>query len=254
MAVVRQVQQGVGYMNYLFFALLVIAAVVFLLDSSRSCGTAIDFCTISIFLLVFTISMLMLLVLSFVVGWPARYEHGARGGAFKYGSVKMFFLEDINLKQIILIPSGLFAVFVVSYLAILAHNPVAGIFASGAIMMGIFLYSNSALPVILIHGSYNALVVALRSQQLAFLPNFSQSPINVPDISFQLFPQQIINQMLTQILLVAPAEEVFKIFMVTVFIIIIKMRFNFGGMFANAIAGTISVFIWAAYHLQINTY
>ena len=191
----------------------------------------------------------MLLLLSLIT-----YDHGNKGGAFKYGNVKMFFLEDINLKQIILIPIGLLLVFVVSYAAILAHNPVIGIFASGAIMMGIFFYANSALPAIIIHGSYNALVVLLRSQQLTFLPNFSQSPISVPDVSFQLFPQQIINQMLTQFFLVAPAEEVFKIFMVTVFLIIVKLKFNYSGLFPKVIAGAISVFIWATYHLQINQY
>ena len=249
MRTLRQVQRGVGYSNYLFFSILLIASVVFLLDSSKSCGTAIDFCTISIFLIVFTISMVMLLLLSLIT-----YEHGSRGGAFKYGNVKMFFLEDINLKQIILIPTGLFAVFIVSYAAILANNPVIGIFLSGTIMMGIFFYSNSALPVIIIHGGYNGLVVLLRSQNLSFLPNFSQSPITIPDISFQLFPQQIINQVLTQFFLVAPAEEVFKIFMVTVFLIIVKLKFNFSGIIPKLIAGSISVFIWATYHLQINTY
>ena len=251
MSTVRQIQRGVGYSNYLFFSILVIAVVVFLLDASKTCGAASDFCTISIFLLIFTVSMVMLLLLSLITG---NYEHNSKGGMFRYGSVKLFFLEDINIKQILLIPGGLLAVFLVSYGAILAHNPIVGIFASGTIMMGIFYYSNSALPVIVIHGSYNALVVLLRSQQLAFLPNFSQSPITVPDVSFQLFNQQIINQMLTQVFLVAPAEEVFKIFMVTVFLIIMRLKFNYSGLIPKLVAGFLSVMVWSVYHLQNNVY
>ena len=235
----------------MFFSITVIGAVSFMLDSTRSCGEALNFCNTVIFIMVFTVCMMMLLVLSILT---ENYKHDSKGGAFRFGSVKFFFLEDINIKQIILIPLGLLAVFLVSYGAILAHNPVLGIFASGSIMMGVFYYGNSAMPVVIIHGAYNALVIYLRSQQLSFLPNFSQSPINVPDISFQIFPVQIINQMLTQMLLVAPAEEIFKIFMVTVFIIIIKLKFNYSGLIPKLIALIISVAIWSGYHLNLNSY
>lgn len=228
----------------------VIAVLVFLLDASKSCSGAIDFCTIAIFLLVFTVSMLMLLVLSLVVGIysPSHNSNGQRGGAFRYQSVTLFFLEDINLKQLILIPIGLGAVFAVSFIAVLASSPLVGIFASGAILMGIFFYSNSAMPVILIHGLYNGIIILLRSQKLGVL---SSSPIQIPDISFGIFDQEVINQFLTQMLLVAPAEELFKIFMVTVFLIIIKLKFNYAGFWPKVIAGGASVFIWASYHAII---
>lgn len=171
------------------------------------------------------------------------------GGYFKYKSVRLFFLEDINLKQVAVIPVGLLGVFIVSYMAIVAQSPLAGIIGSGLIMGSIFLYVNSAMPVIVIHGLYNSIVVFLRSQQLTL---FSTSPISVPDISFQVFNQQVINEILTQILLVAPAEELFKIFMMTVFLIIIKLRFDYSGIGSKVISMILATVVWALYHLQIS--
>ena len=251
----RQVRQTVGYSNYLFFSITVIAVLVFLLDASKSCGSAIDFCTISIFLTVFTVSMAMLLLLSLIIGWPVQYnprhknKDGNIGGAFKEGNLVLFFLEDINIKQLALIPVGLGGVFTISFFAVLTDQPLFGIFGSGAIMMAIFFISNSAMPVILIHGLYNSIVVLLRSQKLGIL---SSSPINIPDVSFNIFDQHVINQVLTQILLVAPSEEIFKIFMVTVFIIFVKLKFNYSGIWVKIIAGSASVSIWASYHAIVS--
>ena len=247
----NQIQQGIGYTNYLFFSITVIAVLVFLLDASKSCGSTIDFCTISIFLAVFTVSMVMLLVLSLIVGVykPTHRENGQSGGAFKKGNLVLFFLEDINLKQVIMIPLGLGGVFAVSFFAVLIQQPIIGIFGSGIIMTSIFFYTNSAMPVILIHGFYNGLVVLLRSQKLGIL---SSSPIAIPDVSFDIFDQEVINQVLTQILLVAPAEELFRIFMITVFLIFIKLKFNYAGFWPKVFAGTASITIWSSYHLIVS--
>ena len=246
-----QVRQIVGYSNYLFFSITVIAVLVFLLDASKSCGTVIDFCTISIFLLVFTVSMLMLLVLSLIIGWPSNYSVNhtngkSRGGAFKNGNLVLFFLEDVNLKQLLMIPLGLGMVFAISFFAVLIEQPLLGIFGSGIVMTSIFFYTNSAMPVILIHGLYNGLVVLLRSQKLGIL---ASSPIKVPDISIGFFDQELINQVLTQLLLVAPAEELFRIFMITVFLIFIKLKFNYAGFWPKVFAGGASISIWSSYHL-----
>ena len=239
----KVIRKAIGYSNYLFFSITVIAVLVFLLDSSKGCDDAIiNFCTISIFIIVFIVSLGMLMLLTLIT-------YDISGGYFKYRSVRLFFLEDITLKQVIVIPAGLLGVFIVSYIAILAQSPLAGIIGSGLIMGSIFLYVNSAMPVIVIHGLYNSIVVFLRSQQLTL---FSTSPISVPDISFQVFNQQVVNEILTQILLVAPAEELFKIFMMTVFLIIIKLRFDFSGIGSKAVAMIISVIIWAMYHLQVS--
>lgn len=246
-----QVKQIIGYSNYLFFSITVIAVLVFLLDASKSCGTAIDFCTISIFLLVFTVSMVMLLVLALITGMyrPVHKENNKTGGAFKSGNLVLFFLEDINLKQLIMIPLGLGMVFAVSFFAVLIQQPMIGIFGSGIIMTSIFFYTNSAMPVILIHGLYNGLVVLLRSQNN--LGILASSPIRVPNESIGFFDQEVINQVLTQILLVAPAEELFRIFMITVFLIFIKLKFNYSGFWPKVFAGGVSVIIWGNYHLIV---
>lgn len=239
----QPVKSIVRYQNYLFFSITVIAVLVFLLDSSKGCDEAIiNFCTISIFIIVFIVSLGMLMLLTLLT-------YDVSGGYFKYKSVRLFFLEDINLKQVAVIPVGLLGVFIVSYMAIVAQSPLAGIIGSGLIMGSIFLYVNSAMPVIVIHGLYNSIVVFLRSQQLTL---FSTSPISVPDISFQVFNQQVINEILTQILLVAPAEELFKIFMMTVFLIIIKLRFDYSGIGSKVISMILATVVWALYHLQIS--
>lgn len=243
--------QIIGYSNYLFFSITVIAVLVFLLDASKSCGSVIDFCTISIFLLVFTVSMLMLLVLALITGVyrPVHRENGKTGGAFKSGNLVLFFLEDVNLKQLLMIPLGLGLVFAISFFAVLIQQPIVGIFGSGIVMTSIFFYTNSAMPVILIHGMYNGLVVLLRSQKLGIL---ASSPIRVPDESIGFFDQELINQVLTQILLVAPAEELFRIFMITVFLIFIKLKFNYAGFWPKVFAGMASVSIWSSYHLIVS--
>lgn len=248
-----QIRQVVGYSNYLFLSITVIAVLVFLLDSSKSCGNAIDFCTISIFLLVFIVSMVMLLLLSFIVGIPynhGKQSNGLQGGAFKNkNNIILFFLEDPNLKQLLVIPLGLGGVFLVSFMAVLVNQPILGIFGSGIIMTTIFFYSNSAMPVIVIHGLYNGIVILLRSQKLGIL---ASSPIRIPDVSIGFFDQEIVNQVLTQILLVAPAEELFRIFMITVFLIFIKLKFNYSGFWPKVFAGGASVAIWSSYHLIIS--
>lgn len=246
----KSIRQSIGYTNYLFFALTVIAVLVFLLDSTRGCNEEIlNFCTNVIFIIVFIVSVGMLLLLSAIQG-KFVLQHDSKGGKFSYKSVEFFYLEDINLKQVILIPVGLGAVFTVSYIAILGNNPLAGIFGSGLVMAAIFGYTRSAMPVILIHGIYNALVVFLRAQQLTLFS--TSSPIYVPNVSFNVFPQQLINEMLTQIVLVAPAEELFKIFMMTVFIIIIKLKFDTSGLGSRIVAMISAVIVWSLFHLQVS--
>ena len=247
---VNQTRQVIGYTNYLFFSIAIIAVLVFLLDSSKSCGNVSEFCTISIFLLVFLASMVMLLVLAVITGGIGLVQGKIQGGAVKLkNNVVLFFLEDPNLKQVIVIPIGLAGVFMISFLAVLANQPIVGIFGSGVIMTTIFYYTNSAMPSIVIHGMYNGLVIMLRSQKLGIL---ASSPIKIPDVSIGFFDQEILNQIFTQILLVAPAEELFRIFMITAFLIFIKLKFNYQGLWPKVVAGTVSVLIWSSYHLIIS--
>ena len=246
----NQTRQAIGYVNYLFFSIAIIAVLVFLLDSSKSCGNVSEFCTISIFLMVFLASMVMLLVLAVITGGIGHVQGKIQGGAVRLkNNVVLFFLEDPNLKQVIVIPIGLAGVFGVSFLAVLVNQPILGIFGSGVIMTSIFFYTNSAMPSIVIHGLYNGVVVLLRSQKLGIL---ASSPIRIPDVSIGFFDQEVINQFLTQLLLVAPAEELFRIFMITVFLIFIKLRFNYVGLWPKVIAGGVSVSVWGSYHLIIS--
>jgi len=247
---VNETRQVVGYTNYIFFSIAIIAVLVFLLDSSKSCGNVSEFCTISIFLMVFLASMVMLLVLTVITGGIGHVQGKLQGSAIRLkNNVVFFFLEDPNLKQAIVIPFGLGGVFGVSFLAVLVNQPLLGIFGSGVIMTSIFFYTNSAMPSIVIHGLYNGIVVMLRSQKLGIL---ASSPLKVPDVSIGFFDQEVINQFLTQLLLVAPAEELFRVFMITVFLIFIKLKFNYAGLWPKVIAGGVSVSVWASYHLIIS--
>ena len=200
--------------------------------------------------MVFLASMVMLLVLAVITGGIGHVQGKIQGGAVRLkNNVVLFFLEDPNLKQVIVIPIGLAGVFGVSFLAVLVTQPIFGIFGSGVIMTSVFFYTNSAMPSIVIHGLYNGVVVLLRSQKLGIL---ASSPIRIPDVSIGFFDQEVINQFLTQLLLVAPAEELFRIFMITVFLIFIKLKFNFAGLWPKVIAGGVSVGIWSSYHLIIS--
>ena len=144
-------------------------------------------------------------------------------------------------------------VWIISYASDALGQPLIGIFGSGIIMMIAFFATKSAMIPILIHGSWNAYVVLERfgvfgsvvGQQLA------SSPIYVPNIGIDIFNQVILSELFTHLILVAPAEELFKIFMYMFFLLVIKLKFKTDDILAIIISGTISVSIWAIYHLNV---
>lgn len=234
---------ALDYSNFILFGLSVIAVLVFFLTSISECE-AQQFCTTTIFLTTGTVSFVMLII----VGILAK-QIDVREGKLK--SIEFFYMQRLTFVKLGLVPVGLGLVFLVSALAVENNQPILGIFGSGITMMAIFFFTSSVAIPILIHGLYNAIVVYLRSGGGNNFAGLSSSPINVPEIGYSLFNQDLLIEMATQILLVAPSEELLKTFMVVFFMIVLALKWSPKSWFIKIIAGGLSVAVWATYHTVI---
>ncbi len=237
-------QPGLDYSNFILFGLSVIAVLVFFLTSITECD-AKQFCTTTIFLTTGTVSFTMLII----VGILAK-QIDIREGKLK--SIEFFYMQRLTLWKIGLVPIGLGAVFLVSALAVENDLAILGIFGSGIIMMSVFFLTSSVAIPILIHGFYNAIVVYLRSSGGNNFAGLATSPINVPEIGYSLFNQDLLIEMATQILLVAPSEELLKTFMVVFFMIVLALKWSPKSWLVKIVAGGLSVAVWATYHTIIS--
>jgi|APSaa5957512535_1039671.scaffolds.fasta_scaffold00325_4 hypothetical protein len=233
---------ALDYSNFILFGISVIAILVFFLTSIVECD-AKQFCTTTIFLTTGTISFLMLVVLGILVK-----KIDLREG--KLNSIEFFYMQRLTLWKLGLVPIGLGLVFLVSFIAVENNSPIAGIAGSGIIMMTIFFLTSSVAIPILIHGFYNAIVVYLRSGTGNTVSGLATSPINVPEIGYTLFNQDLLIEMATQILLVAPSEELLKTFMVAFFMIVLSLKWA-PTWSVKIVSGLLSVGVWATYHTVI---
>jgi hypothetical protein len=236
-------QPGLDYSNFILFGLSVIAVLVFFLTSISECD-AKQFCTTTIFLTTGTISFVMLIV----VGILAK-QIDFREGKFK--SIEFFYMQRLTFWKLGMVPIGLGLIFLVSFIAVENDAPILGIFGSGIIMMVTFFIGSSLAIPVLQHGIYNAIVVYLRSSPGNNLAGLSASPINVPEIGYTLFNQDLLIEMAIQILLVAPSEELLKTFMVVFFMIVLSLKWAPKSWLVKMVAGGLSVAVWATYHTVI---
>ena len=227
-----------GLTTWIFFGLSVITVFVFLLGASQDCGS-VEFCSATIFFLIFIGSLVMLILLGSVNGTIGSRLQGEN-------NVRYFFMQDVTVGKLLWIPAGIVGVFAVSFFAIEIQEPLVGIFLSGLIMLVAFLRTNAILIPIIIHGFYNSAVVYFRSID----PNslLSASPITVPEIGLT-FPDlsQLASEIIFQNVLVAGSEEMFKVFIIAFVIVSTKGTFSSKGI-TKWIAGFIAVTVWAIYH------
>ena len=237
----------VGVTNWLFFGITVIGVLVFLLNEVSSCGSSSDFCSLIIFLAIFTVSWVALIALSLTTG-----KITVKG--VQVSVVQLFFTQEPKGKTFLWYPVGFTIVWIISYTSDALEQPLLGIFGSGIIMMIAFFATRTAMIPILIHGSWNAYVVFERFGVFGSVTGngLSTSPIYVPNIGIDIFNQAVLSEVFTHMFLVAPAEELFKIFMYAFFLLILKLRFKTDDVLSIIIAGTISVGIWSIYHLTIS--
>ncbi len=168
------------------------------------------------------------------------------GGA---GPLGRFMFQPLTTGKLIWIPIGVIAVVGVSYAVTFwdfQFAPFVGIFFSGIIMFIAFLQTNSLLTPIIIHGIYNSIVTYLAQGSNAifngFTPDVGFSGVNLSETTRFLFEIALQNT------LVAPSEEMFKLFGLAIFIAILKGNYARPGL-RVFMAVIIITLIWTVLHL-----
>ena len=195
----------------------------------------------------------------------AQANLGGTGDRAK--DLNIFWTNDIDLNGLLWIAVGIFLV-VVSIFAILffmvgqppevvRNAQFGGIFIGGVIMMVAFLRTNALLVPIIIHGTYNSLVVFLDQTQYAIVGGIDQFALEGGDrvllgvneigIGFA-GAQNLIVEFIWQYTLVATAEEFLKLAILVFVVILINGFFNSKGI-SVAIGGAVAILFWSSLHL-----
>lgn len=229
--------KGTGIGNIIYLGLTVFVVGVVLLGNVNACGSQ-EFCKVTVFALLFGLSGIMLLLF-------AVFTQGGSGQIGGAGELGRFFFQPVTYAKLGWIPIGVIAVTAISYSVTFwdfEYAPFVGIFFSGLIMMIAFLQTNSILIPIVIHGVYNSIVTFLRDGGQLFT-NFT------PSLGDGFAQQtQFWFEVALQNTLVAPSEELFKMFGLAMFIYILQGNYKTPGVRVYISAGMI-VFIWTILHL-----
>lgn len=230
------VGQSLSLSTWLFFATTGIVVGYFLLEAR----TLEEFRGIVTFVHIFGISLLIMVFLAVIT----PLKHRMRGENSQF-----FFNQKIPIKKLIWLGFGIAGVFGISYLAVQVDSKIIGILGSGAFLSIAFFKTNSAIIPILIHGIYNSTVVWLRGIPNSFL---SSSPIYVPDIGVSNeFLGEFGSEVILQIFLIATAEEMFRILIISFFIVAQEGSFSTKGIM-KWLGGMVAVAIWSSYHYVQN--
>ena len=219
-----------GNTTWIFLSLSIIVLLVFLLSSVNTCGS-IEFCTATIFGIVLMFTLILIMIRMGIDG----------------ERVKNFLMKKPLLKDFIWIPIGIGGVIAVSLLASNIGEPLLGIGLSG-IIMGIALIKTGFILIpIIIHGTYNTIVLNLRQFDPQSL--LTQAQLNIPEIGLS-FPDvsKIGTESLFQFTLVSASEEFLKAFII-IFVVVAINRGKFENKgFKIWIGLGVAVAVWAIYH------
>lgn len=181
--------------------------------------------------------------------------------------LNIFWTNDIDLKGLIWIGAGIFAVFVSVFLILISASggdadtlrnaQFIGILVAGIIMMVAFLQTNALLVPIIIHGVYNSTVVYLNRTQFSLVggqQQFSVAPdqpvllgVNEIGIGFQGV-SDLFSEFIWQFTLVATAEEFLKLAILVFVVILINGFFQSKGI-SVVIGGAVAIIFWTSLHL-----
>jgi len=185
----------------------------------------------------------------------------------KAKDLNTFWTNDIDLNGLMWIAIGIFTV-ILSIFALLfiiagadedtiRTGQFAGIFIGGIIMMIAFLKTNALLVPIIIHGTYNSLVVYLDQTKFALVGGIDQFTVEGTDrvllgvneigIGFQGI-SNIFSEFIWQYTLVATAEEFLKLAILVFVVVLINGHFVGRGL-SIVIAGGIAILFWSSLHL-----
>lgn len=168
-------------------------------------------------------------------------------------SARFFFFTDVGLdKFVIWVPLGILGSF---GMALLSQNLGLGsidaslfsIGASGTVMMVIFFVTRTILIPMIIHATFNVLVIALRDGIIASdLVGISLVPIPDVGVSFSQV-NQFLTDSLVQYTLVAPAEEMLKM-LILGFIVLGIPNAKFKDGISKYIGAFFALLVWSSFH------
>jgi hypothetical protein len=153
-----------------------------------------------------------------------------------------------------LIGLGFVGVVLVSWVFAVFNQPFWAIFSSGIIMLFVLFETRSILGVILIHGAFNSLVLAIQGGLLgnSLVPLASTGVglipiigINIPSVA------PIFTEFGFQLLMVSPAEEILKIVVIALIIIFFKQYYQENTVF-KWVGGIGAVALWSVFHYIVS--
>lgn len=237
----QQTVRGTGTGNIIYLGITVFVVGVVLLGNVASCGST-EFCKVTVFALLFGLSAIMLLLFGVFTGGGVQTLGGA-------GSLGKFMFQPVTAHKLLWVPLGLVAVVAISFLVTFwnfEYAPFVGIFFSGLIMGVAFLQTNSLLIPILIHGGYNSIVTFLREGATSlfngFTPVVGAGGIDLAQQTKFWFEIALQNT------LVAPSEELFKLFTIALFVFILRGNYKTPG-WRVWLSVILAVLIWTILHL-----
>lgn len=181
--------------------------------------------------------------------------------------LNIFWTNDIDLNGLMWIVIGIFTVIASIFLLLftisgadadtIRTGQFAGIVIGGIIMMIAFLRTNALLVPIIIHGTYNSLVVYLEQTKFSIIGGIEQFSsvgeervllgVNEIGIGFQGI-SNIFSEFIWQFTLVATAEEFLKLAILVFVVILINGFFNSKGL-SVVIGAGVSILFWSSLHL-----
>jgi len=181
--------------------------------------------------------------------------------------LNIFWTNDIDINGLVWITIGIFTVVASIFLLLFAisggdadtirNGQFVGIFIGGIIMMIAFLKTHALLVPIIIHGTYNSLVVYLQATSFELVGGIEQFAsiggdrvilgVNEIGIGFQGV-SNIFSEFIWQFTLVATAEEFLKLAILVFVVILINGFFKSTGLSVIIGAG-VAIMFWSSLHL-----
>ena len=221
-----------------------VGGLVFALSMLSNYRNGLQFNGIIIFAIIWVVGIILLEIL------PRTRHYDKLVGTSGLG---VFWMENPDRHVIWILPVGFIGVLGCSFIGSIINQPIIGIFGSGIVMLITLFYTRSILIPIIIHGAFNTFVVVAQTGllgnsflPLAVNPSFSYSVPTLSNSIPSLSP--LISEVLQQLFIVAPSEEVLKVFALAGFIIFFKGDFVEDTKI-KWLAGLGAVITWTSMHM-----
>lgn len=195
----------------------------------------------------------------------AQANLGGTGDRAK--DLNIFWTNDIDINGLVWITVGIFTVVASIFILLFSiaggdadtirNGQFVGIFIGGIIMMIAFLKTHALLVPIIIHGTYNSLVVWLQATSFELVGGIEQFSsvgsdriilgVNEIGIGFQGV-SNIFTEFIWQFTLVATAEEFLKLAILVFVVILINGFFKSTGL-SVVIGAGVAILFWSSLHL-----